>query len=47
MENKINEQTNDEIISEIVEKLKGKNYATIKAILQRVKDTIDVSLTLN
>ena len=46
MENKINEQTNDQIDTEIVERLKGKNYKTIMAILSRAKDTIETHLTL-
>ncbi|WP_281635793.1 hypothetical protein [Flavobacterium marginilacus] len=47
MENKINEKSNDEIVSEIVEKLKGKNYATIIGILERVKANVEIYLTLN
>ena len=41
------ETENTKIVNEIIEKLKGKNYATITAILNSVKDEIDVSLILN
>lgn len=46
MENKI-EQTNYEIVNEIIEKLRGKNYLTAMSILQRTKDELEIHLTLN
>ena len=49
MENKINksEDNFNEIVSETLEKLKGKNYATAMNILQRIKDNIEHFLILN
>lgn len=47
MENKINEISNNDIVSETIEKLKGKNYATAIAILRSVKDELENNLTLN
>jgi hypothetical protein len=49
MENKINETENDNatIVKEIIERIKGKNYATIMSILRSVKDSVEIHLTLN
>lgn len=47
MENKINERPNHEITSEIIEKLKGKSYSTAIAILNGVKDNIEIHMTLH
>ena len=41
------ESDNSTIVKETVEKLKGKNYVTIVAILQSIKDNIETHLTLN
>ena len=49
MENKIIKTEDDfhEIVNATVEKLKGKNYATITAILRSIKDEVDNYLILN
>ena len=49
MKNKINETEDNfhEIVNEVVEKLKGKNYTTVMAILDHIKRNVEHSLTLN